>query len=73
MFVLKYKAIGLEIAYWRRRRELTQYQLAEKVGISTNYLGMIERGNNGKSYSMDVLLRLAEALDVDVQEFMREP
>ena len=31
---------------------LTRIELAEKVGISTNYLGMIERGNQGKSFSL---------------------
>lgn len=72
MFALKYRAIGLKISYYRKRKGLTQAQLAELIGISTNYLGMIERGNNGQSYSMEVLLKLAEALDVDAQELMRE-
>jgi transcriptional regulator with XRE-family HTH domain len=72
LFALKYRAIGLKISYYRKRKGLTQAQLAELIGISTNYLGMIERGNNGQSYSMEVLLKLAEALDVDAQELMRE-
>lgn len=72
MFALKYRAIGLKISYYRKRKGLTQAQLAELVGISTNYLGMIERGNNGQSYSMEVLLKLAEALDVDAHDLMRE-
>ena len=66
MFALKYREIGLKISYYRKKRGYTQAQLAEKVNLSTNYLGLIERGNNGRSYSMEVLLKIADALDVDV-------
>lgn len=72
MFALKFKEIGLKISYYRKKRGYTQAQLAEKVNLSTNYLGLIERGNNGRSYSMEVLLKIADALDVDVRELLRE-
>lgn len=49
MFAMRYKMIGLKIAYYRKMRGYTQGQLAGKIGISTTYLGQIERGNNGKS------------------------
>ncbi len=68
MFALQYREIGLKIAYYRKKRGYTQAQLAERVGVSTNYLGLIERGNNGKSYSMETLLSIAEALDVAVAD-----
>ena len=72
MFALQYREIGLKIAYYRKKRGYTQAQLAERVGVSTNYLGLIERGNNGKSYSMETLLSIAEALDVAVADLVRE-
>lgn len=72
MFALKYREIGLKISYYRKKRGYTQAQLAEKVNLSTNYLGLIERGNNGRSYSMEVLLKISDALDVDVRELLRE-
>ena len=62
----RYKEIGLKIGYYRRRKGLTQGTLAEIVGISANYMGSIERGNGEKSYSMDIMLKIAEALDVSV-------
>lgn len=71
MFALQYREIGLKIAYYRKKRGYTQAQLAERVGVSTNYLGLIERGNNGKSYSMETLLSIAEALDVAVADLVR--
>ncbi len=38
------KKIGAKIAELRKDRKLTQEQLAEKVGITVQYLGSIERG-----------------------------
>lgn len=38
------KKIGAKIAALRKDRNLTQEQLAEKVGITVQYLGTIERG-----------------------------
>lgn len=66
MFAMRYKMIGLKIAYYRKMRGYTQEQLAGKIGISTTYLGQIERGNNGKSYSLETLLSIAVGLDIDV-------
>lgn len=63
---MRYKMIGLKIAYYRKMRGYTQGQLAGKIGISTTYLGRIERGNNGKSYSLETLLSIAVGLDIDV-------
>lgn len=63
---MRYKMIGLKIAYYRKMRGYTQGQLAGKIGISTTYLGQIERGNNGKSYSLETLLSIAVGLDIDV-------
>lgn len=68
MFALKYKEIGLKIAYYRKKKGYTQTQLAEMVGISSNYLSLIERGNKGQSYSMETLFKIAEALEITVSE-----
>lgn len=70
MFAMRYKEIGLKIAYYRKKKEYTQAQLAEKVGISTNYLGMIERGNQGKSFSLGTLFLIAQALEVKPEELL---
>jgi len=68
LFALKYKEIGLKIAYYRKKKGYTQAQLAEMVGISSNYLSLIERGNKGQSYSMETLFKIAEALEITVSE-----
>ncbi len=68
MFALKYKEVGLKIAYYRKKKGYTQTQLAEMIGISSNYLSLIERGNKGQSYSMETLFKIAEALEITVSE-----
>ena len=50
----------------RRDRELTQEQFAELVGISVDFLSLIERGINSPSF--EVLERMAGRLDLQVRE-----
>ena len=50
----------------RRGRELTQEQFAELVGISVDFLSLIERGINAPSF--EVLERMAARLDLQVRE-----
>lgn len=46
----------------------TQEELADRVGISSRYIGAIERAQ--VSASVSVLGRLADALDVDPSELV---
>jgi transcriptional regulator with XRE-family HTH domain len=55
--------LGRTIAVHRRGRGLTQEQLAEAVGVSTEWVSQLERGVGLPS--LDGLLRLAEALGTD--------
>jgi len=50
----------------RRKLGITQPILAERAGLSTHYLGMIEIGRNFPT--VDVLERLAEALGIKSNE-----
>ena len=40
--------------------------LRGSLQVKSTYLGQIERGNNGKSYSLETLLSIAVGLDIDV-------
>jgi transcriptional regulator with XRE-family HTH domain len=51
---------------YRKRLGITQPQLAERAGVSTNYLGMIEVARNFPT--ADVLERLAAALGIKPNE-----
>jgi DNA-binding XRE family transcriptional regulator len=59
------------IRVWRAYRELTQKQLAAEVGIATAYLSQLENGR--RKASQDVLVRLARALRVDVDDLLPRP
>ena len=50
----------------RRRLGITQPELAERAGLSTHYLGMVEIARNFPS--ADALERLATALDIKSNE-----
>jgi transcriptional regulator with XRE-family HTH domain len=61
------KKLGRRIAELRRRRNLTQEQLAERVGRSVEFISLVERGINAPSVAS--LTDYARALKVEVKEF----
>jgi transcriptional regulator with XRE-family HTH domain len=61
-----YKKLRFNITYTRKMQGLSQMQLAEKVGISRTHMSNIEAPNGGTLPSLDVLISIADALDVPV-------
>lgn len=57
-----YEKFGLNVVYYRKRKRLTQLQLAEYVDISRSHISAIELGNIGVSF--DVLFKICEVLDI---------
>lgn len=66
----QYQQIGLKIAYYRKRRGLTQEQLAERLGMSAAYIGHVEAPNIAKAVSLDTLFDIAQILDVPAYKFL---
>ncbi len=62
--------IGLNIAYHRKMKRMSQLDLAEKVGISRTHMSNIEAPNMPTAMSIDTLLDIAEALDVSVAQLL---
>ncbi len=60
----EYKMIGLNIAYYRKLKGLTQLQLAETINISRTHMSNIEAPNMPTSLSLDTLLDIADALEI---------
>lgn len=60
----KYTELGLNIAFYRKKRGLTQEQLSEKVGVSRSHLSAIEAPNIIKPFSIELLFNIADALDI---------
>jgi transcriptional regulator with XRE-family HTH domain len=57
---------GLRLKAVRLNRKLTQEEFAELVGISVDFLSLIERGINAPSF--EVLEQMADRLDLQVRE-----
>ena len=55
-----YFLVGKRVRQLRLQRKLTQEQLAERAGISTSFLGHIERGS--RKLSLETFCRLIRAL-----------
>src|SRR5262249_43589146 len=59
--------LGQKIRSLRRRENLTQVQLAERLAISPSYLNLIE--HNRRPLSANLLIRLAQLFQMDLQAF----
>lgn len=62
----KYKIIGQRIQQYRKLKGLTQEQLADTISISKSYLSKIEAQNCDKTFSLEVLFEIADALDINI-------
>ncbi len=58
----KYKLLGLNIAYYRKRKGFSQMQFAESIDISRTHMNRIE--NADCAVSLDVLFDISAALDI---------
>jgi len=66
---MKYRQLGLNIAYYRKLRGMTQQTLAEVSGLSRTHVSNLEATNMHTSVSLDALFNIADALDVNVSDF----
>ncbi|MBR5555572.1 helix-turn-helix transcriptional regulator [bacterium] len=62
-----YKMLGKRVKVLRENAHLTQEKLAEKCGISLDYLGKIEVCINKPG--LKTIFRLANALEIPIKEF----
>lgn len=58
----KYQQLGLNIAYYRKRRGMSQIRLAERVGISRTHMSRIETAEC--AVSLDVIFSICAVLDI---------
>lgn len=61
-----YEKFGLNIVYYRKRKKLTQFQLAELVDVDRSHISALELGKVG--ISLDVIFKLCEVLDITPKE-----
>jgi len=65
-----YRQLGNKIKELRKKRGLTQEELAWKSAISLNFLGQIERGQ--KKPSIETLRNISDTLEINPSSFFEE-
>ncbi len=64
------KALGKRIREERQKLNFTQEQLAEKINVSTTYIGFVERGE--RSLTLGKLTLLANVLGVSIDYLLSD-
>ena len=73
-----YQNIGNNIKYYRllyslQKQKLTQESLAEKIDVSTAFIGNLESNKIQQGLSVYTLYKLSKVLNVSVDDLMAEP
>lgn len=70
----QYRVLGLRIAYYRRKKNMTQQQLADAVDCNTSFIGQLESNNGDRIHapSLYTLFRIAECLEIPVSNLFEE-
>lgn len=59
------------ISYYRKRKGLTQEQLAEELGISRQHVAAIEAPNMNRGLSIEVLFNIATVLEIEPYKLLK--
>ena len=70
IYAENYRQIGLQIAYYRKLRGLTQEELAEQTGLTPAFIGHLEAPNIQKALSLDSLFDIASVLQIAPYKFL---
>lgn len=63
-----FDVIRHNIKKYREMMQLTQQQLADKAGISMNYVAKIESKKMQRGFTIVILGRIADALKIDIRQ-----
>ena len=67
---MKLATIGKNVRKYRLMKKLRQEDLAEKAGLTINYIGMVERGE--KIPSLETFIKILNALGVSADMVLSE-
>ena len=65
-----YEKMGMRVRQQRTLRGMTQGELADKVGVSTSFIGHIERGE--KKASVETIVALCNAMEVSPSALLQD-
>ena len=67
-----YDIVRKNIRKYRREKGYTIQRLAEEADMSVDYLAEIESEKRRKSFSLAILGRIADILNIDISKFFKE-
>lgn len=70
------KQIGLNVAYYRKLKNMNQQKLADKLNAETSFIGHLESTKHYSNPTAETLIRIADALEIKpglLLEFKDEP
>ena len=67
-----YDTVRLNIRKYRRKKGITQQELADLADLSHGYIRDIESINMGVTFSLDAVEKIGNALDVKIKDMFEE-
>lgn len=67
-----YDTVRLNIRKYRRKKGITQQELADLADLSHGYIRDIESINMRVTFSLDAVEKIANALDVKIKDMFEE-
>lgn len=68
----EYNNLSSNIREYRKKRQLTQEQLAEKAKCSASYIKQIESKKNFKNVSFITITNISEALGIEIADLFKK-
>ena len=62
-----YEIIARNIKFYRKSKNMTQAELAEKAEYSHEFIRRIEAPNTKKNFSIDAVSNIANALEINIE------
>lgn len=68
----RYIRMGLKIQYYRKLKGYSQEKLAIKIGKSWSFIAQIESPTKAKGISLETLFKIAETLEIEPYQILKE-
>ena len=66
-----HEIIAANIKAYRKKAKITQAELAERTHFSHEFIRRIEAPNGKKYFSLDTLVQIAKALDINLEDLVK--
>ena len=67
-----YNIVRNNIKKYRKIVGITQQELADRIDVSMHYISQIESANPNKYFTLVIIGRIADALQIDIKQLFEE-